>query len=303
PALAVVSQSGAMASVVRAALEARDMPVALTVSTGNEAVNGAEDFIEHLIEQDHTKAIAIVAEQIRQPRRFLELAARARAKGKPIVLLHPGRSSAAQQSAITHTGAMTGDWQVMRTLVTHAGVALVETMDELIDVAEMLVRFPHLPTRGSIVLGESGAFKAMMLDLAETVGLDLPAPEGASYAMLDSLAPGLILPTNPVDLTAQPLVDPQLYTKALPTLANDPRYGSLVVGMIMTSPAFTHRKATPILEALKEIAAPKPVVFAMLGEDAPVAADVIAAFRERGIPFIRSPDRVIRALATVTRQG
>jgi len=180
PALAVVSQSGAMASVVRAALEARDMPISITVSTGNEAVNGSEDFIEHLIEQDHTKAIAVVAEQIRQPRRFLALAARAREKAKPIVLLHPGRSNAAQQSAITHTGAMTGDWQVMKTLTTHAGVTLVDTMDELIDVCEMMIRFPQLPSKGAIVLGESGAFKAMMLDLAEAVGLDLPEPQGAS---------------------------------------------------------------------------------------------------------------------------
>ena len=43
------------------------------------------------------------------------------------------------ESAITHTGAMTGDWEVMRTLVEHACVALVTTMDELIDVAEMMI--------------------------------------------------------------------------------------------------------------------------------------------------------------------
>ena len=303
PGLAVVSQSGAMASVVRAALDARDVPVAMTVSTGNEAVNGAEDFIEHLLDEAHTSVIAVVAEQIRQPRRFLELAARARTKGKPIVLLHPGRSRAAQQSAITHTGAMTGDWQVMRMLVTHAGVALVETLDELIDVCEMLIRFPHLPTRGPVVLGESGAFKAMVLDLAEQAGLDLPAPEGETHAMLDSLAPGLILPTNPVDLTAQPLVDPELYTKSLPTLVEDDAFGSLVIAMILTSPAFVPRKAKPILDALKKIEVPKPIVFAMLGEDTPVPEDIIAAFRERDIPFIRSPDRVVRALAVVTRLG
>ena len=303
PGLAVVSQSGAMASVVRAALDARDVPVAITVSTGNEAVTGAEDFIEHLLDEAHTAAIAVVAEQIRQPKRFLELAAKARTKKKPIVLLHPGRSKAAQQSAITHTGAMTGDWEVMRTLVTHAGVALVETMDELIDVCEMLIRFPRLPSKGPVILGESGAFKAMVLDLAEQVGLDLPQPTGASHDMLSALAPGLILPTNPVDLTAQPLVDPQLYTKSLPTLVADDTYGSLVVAMILSSPAFVARKAQPILEALEKAQGGKPTIFAMLGEDSYVSPDVIAAFRARDIPFVRSPDRVVRARATVTRLG
>ena len=123
-----------MASVIRAALNARGLPVALTVSTGNEAVNGIEDFIAHCIGDPDISVLAIVAEQIRRPREFLDLAAKVHAAGKRIALLHPGRSAAARDSAVTHTGAMTGDWDVMRTLVEHAGVALVTTMDEFIDV-------------------------------------------------------------------------------------------------------------------------------------------------------------------------
>ena len=93
----------------------------------------------------------------------------------------------------------------------------------------------------------------MMLDLAEEVGLELPPPEGASYEMLDTLAPGLILPTNPVDLTAQPLVDPELYIRALPPLANDARYGSVVLGMILSSPAMAARKTEPVLKAIRSM--------------------------------------------------
>ena len=62
-----------------------------------------------------TGVIGLIVEQFRQPRRFLALARRARrSAGKTIVLLHPGRSAAARDSAATHTGAMAGDYQVMR---------------------------------------------------------------------------------------------------------------------------------------------------------------------------------------------
>ena len=303
PSPAILSQSGAMASVIRAALNARGLGVALTVSTGNEAVNGIEDFMAHAIDDPGISVLAIVAEQIRRPREFLALAAKAREKSKPIVMLHPGRSAAARESAVTHTGAMTGDWDVMKTLVEHACVGLVTTMDELIDVAEMMARFDHLPSRPPLVFGESGCFKALMLDLADAAGLELPPPEGASYDVLNKLAPGLILATNPVDLTAQPLVDPDLYTRALPPLAADDRYGSVVLGMILSSPTMAARKTEPVLKAIRSIQNRKPMVYAMLGDEAPVPENYVGQFRDLGIPFVRSPDRVLRALATVTKLG
>ncbi|MGE0627991.1 MAG: acetate--CoA ligase family protein [Hyphomicrobiaceae bacterium] len=303
PALAVISQSGAMASVVRAALHAHDLDISYTVSTGNEVVSGVEDFLAFMIDDPAVKAIALIVEQFRQPRRFLQLVDAARAAGKPIVLLHPGRSQAARESALTHTGAMTRNYEVMRTLVEHAGVAAVDTMEELVDVAELLVRCREVPSKGPIVLGESGAFKALALDQAETVGLELPMPEGATREVLETLAPGLILATNPVDLTAQPLVDPGLYRKALTPLLTDDRYGSVVIAPMLTSAQTAAHKAKPLLDTLKDTGVPKPVILAMLGDDVEVPADVITGFRTLGIPFFRSPDRALRALAAFTRLG
>ena len=303
PCLGVVSQSGAMASVVRAALNARDLDLSYTMSTGNEAVNGVEDFLEFLLEEDNTRVIALIVEQFRHPRRFLELAARARAKGKPIVLLHPGRSQAARESAATHTGAMAGDYAVMKTLVTHAGVALAENMEELIDLTELMLRCPSVPKRGALIFGESGAFKALMLDVAEDIGFELPEPQGKSREVLAALAPGLILPTNPVDLTAQPLVDPGLYRRALTPLLADDHYDSIVLGLIVSTPSMARTKIGPVYETLRDVPTTKPVIFAMLGEDSEVPADLIADFRSVNVPFFRSPDRAMRALAAFTRYG
>ena len=111
--VAVVSQSGAMASAVRVALQARGIGVSYSVSTGNEASLCAEDFLEELIADPHTRVIAMLMEQIRQPARFLDLASVARKAGKFIVLHHLGRSVAAREAARTHTGALSGDYAIM----------------------------------------------------------------------------------------------------------------------------------------------------------------------------------------------
>jgi acetate---CoA ligase (ADP-forming) len=73
-----------------------------------------------------------------------------------------------------------------------------------------------------------------------------------------------------------------------------------VLAIIMSSPAMNRRKVQPILDALREGKPGKPVLFAMLGEDAEVTPDVIAEFRELGVPYLRSPERALRALARAT---
>ena len=62
----------------------------------------------------------------------------------------------------------------MRTQVTHAGIAFVETLDELADTSEILARFPEPPTKGVGILTFSGAFCAIAHDFCESIGFDVP---------------------------------------------------------------------------------------------------------------------------------
>jgi acyl-CoA synthetase (NDP forming) len=143
PGVGIVSQSGAMACVLSVMLTSRNVGVSYVISTGNEAASGVQDYVGFLLDDPHTRAIGMIVEQFRQPQRFLELAEQARRKGKQIVLLHPGRSSAARESAATHTGAMAGDFQVMRTQVERKGVLLAENLEELGDLLEFAARCTH----------------------------------------------------------------------------------------------------------------------------------------------------------------
>ena len=298
--IGIASQSGAMAAVVVVGLRDRELGISFSISTGNEAASNIEDYVEYLVEEEHTHVILMIVEHFRHPRRFLAAAIRARSLGKHIVLLHPGRCGAARASAETHTGAMAGDYQVMRTKVSHAGVVVVDTLEELLDVSEILVRCPSLPSGGAAVFTESGAFKALTLDFCDALGLPVPTLNEATAAALRGVMPDFIPPSNPLDLTAQALVDPGLYSRTLPIILNDDRYGSLVLGIILTDEATSGLKFPPIIDTMRRLKPSKPVVFAGLDEGARVSPEHVRELRALGVPFFPSPERVYRALARLT---
>lgn len=297
PGIGIVSQSGAMAAVLGVMLTSREIGISYSISTGNEAASGVEDYIEYLLDDPHTRAIGMIVEQFRQPRRFLELAHRARSQNKQIVLLHPGRSHAARESAATHTGAMAGDYEVMRTQVERRGVLLAENLEELGDLLEVALRCRTLPAGGAAVLTESGAFKALTLDLCEQIGLNLPALTDANAPLLRAAMPAFVPVSNPVDLTAQALVDPDLYRRSLAALLQDDRFGSIVFGIIQTDATTSNIKFPPIISALRDLDPQKPIVFAGLDEGAKVPQQYIEQLRELGVPYFPSPDRAMRAVA------
>lgn len=297
PGVAVVSQSGAMAAVLGVSLAAHELTLSFSVSTGNEAACGVEDYLEYVLEEPSVKVVSMIVEQFRQPTRFLALARRARALGKPIVLLHPGRSSAARDSAATHTGAMVGDYAAMRALVSRAGVILVDSLEELTDVTDIASRCGATFAAGCGVLTESGAFKAITLDLCEQVGLELTPINAAVNAGMRAVLPDFIPVSNPMDLTAQALVDPDLYKRTLAVLLGDASFGCVVLGLIMTDVATSTLKLPSVIAAIKELKPTKPVIFAALDEGAEVPPAFIDELRALGVPCFATAERAFRAVA------
>ena len=114
----------------------------------------------------------------------------------------------------------------MRLKVERAGVLLVETLEELGDVAEMLLRLPARAAGGAAVVCESGAYKALTLDLAEREGLPLAPLGDADSPGLRAALPDFVPVSNPLDVTAQGLVDPDLYARVLAALIGDDRVGA-----------------------------------------------------------------------------
>ncbi|MCM2493942.1 acetate--CoA ligase family protein [Burkholderia glumae] len=303
PAIGILSQSGAMMAVLNTTLASRGLPLSYAVSTGNEAASHLEDYLQFLLDDAGTRVIAMIAEQFRQPARLLEIARHARRAGKLLVLLHPGRSAAARASAATHTGAMAGDHSLMRTKVERAGVVIAPTLEELGDIAEIGLRCAHLPSRGTAIVGESGAFKALCLDICEGLGLELPALSDDDAPALRAAMPAFVAVSNPLDLTAQGLVDPELYYRTLSALFDDDRFSAIVVGLIQTDPVTCAIKMPPVLRAVLELRPDKPVICAGLDEGAAVPAEYIEQMRELGIPYFPGTERALRAVARLVELG
>lgn len=301
--VAFVSQSGGTPTVVRFALAAKSIGVAYHISVGNEALLGIEDFLGPMIADDRISVIAAFCEQIRKPQQFLAAARQARERNKRIVALHPGASEAARESARSHTGALVGDHALVRAIMESAGVVPVDTIEEMIDVIDLLIRFDAIPSRGPAMIADSGAFKAVTLDYCEQLGLPLPAFDGASVERLSAVIPAFVGTANPLDLTAQALIDTDMYANAIDAVADDTATGSTIVSGIFGSGEGGLGKVRTMIPALQRNWATRPGAIAMLVYDGDIGHEVFRECAQAGVPFFRSPERALRALGRVTRYG
>jgi len=296
-AVGIASQSGALAAVLATTLFARDGYVSTSVSTGNEAVSGVEDYVEWLIDDPRTHVIAMYVESLRRPQAFIAAARRAREAGKPIVMLHPGKSNRAQESAATHTGAMAGDYALMKAKLGREGVIFAETLEELGDIATMAVTCKALPGANMAVLGESGALRGLAFDIAEDIGLDLVDLNDENTPAMRAILPDYVPVSNPTDITALGLSEPEIYTKVLTVLLEDPRVGSVVASIIQSDPITSKIKFPAIIKVLEDGTFSKPLVFAGVDEGARVPAEYVDGLRKVGIPWFPSTERAYRAIA------
>ena len=279
-------------------LFARDGYVSTSVSTGNEAVSGVEDYVEWLVDDPDTHVIAMYVESLRRPQAFLAAARRAREAGKPIVMLHPGKSNKAQESAATHTGAMAGDYALMKAKVAREGVIFAETLEELGDIATMAVTCKALPGANMAVLGESGALRGLAFDIAEDIGLDL-------VDLNDAQQPGDA--RDPARLRAG--VEPDRHHRARPVGAGDLHQGpdraargraGRLGGRLdhPVGPDHLRRSSSrTIIKVLEDGTFPKPLVFAGVDEGARVPPEYVDGLRKVGIPWFPSTERAYRAIA------
>ncbi|MEO8778643.1 MAG: acetate--CoA ligase family protein [Rhodanobacter sp.] len=299
--IGIVTQSGAMAGNLRQAFLSKGLQVAFAGSTGNEAVLGAEDLVGHLIDSDAVDVVAIFVEMIRKPQVFLETAVRARAAGKPIVLMHPGRSVKAREAAQSHTGALAGDYELMRTLVEREAAIVVPSLDELFDTVAILARYPAPVKGGAVVASNSGAIRGISLDACEEMGLEFAVLNEVTVTAIKAVLPDFATVDNPLDLTSQGMQRPEIFGQTAQAILADANVGSFVVPLMGGSPKQQADKARSLLPALA--GTEKPVVFVIMGDEAPLGEEFLALVRESGVPFLRSPDRALRAMTHVHRRG
>src|SRR5271166_2934857 len=107
-----ISQSGALCTAVLDWSLKEMVGFSAFVSVGSMVDVGWGDLIYHLGNDPKTRSIVIYMESIGNARSFLS-AAREVALNKPIIVIKPGRTAAAAKAAASHTGALTGQDDVL----------------------------------------------------------------------------------------------------------------------------------------------------------------------------------------------
>jgi acyl-CoA synthetase (NDP forming) len=183
----------------------------------------------------------------------------------------------------------------MRTLVEDAGAIVVTTMDEMMDLAEILVRYPKPPVKGPGIFTASGAFVGLSNDMAEELGFEFPAVEPATLKIFDDTLPPYGNYGNPLDATAG--FTPAQLPVVVKALIDDPNIGMLFISF----PINTGVVVQNFNKGME--GSDKPKVMVALGDSWPLAPDVMEAVKQSPAVFGRSSDRMMRAIATYLRYG
>ncbi|TWP34937.1 acetate--CoA ligase family protein [Leekyejoonella antrihumi] len=291
---ALITQGGAMGRAVIDAMESHGSPgLNYWFSTGNEADLQAADFLGWLADEPSTDTIVMVLESIRDGRRFMEAAALARDHGKQIIVLKVGRSAAGRQATATHTAALAGRDAVVDAALRQCGIIRVDDIDELVDLARILDRYPVREVANVGVCSLSGGSAAHLADLCGTYGFNVESPTTATLQKLQDLLPPLAAVGNPVDLTTGIFSSPELVGEALKVFISDERIDALVMPFPYQLGHINHVMAEKLAEVSRLF--DKPIIAVAISESMfeDPAADTLRAVR---VPYIPSATKAVLAL-------
>lgn len=287
----LVSQSGALGSVLLSRLAEQKIGISHWISTGNEANIELHECIEFLIDDPKTAVITMFVETIRQPDAFRMAAERALKVGKPLVVYKTGKSTLGRAAVQTHTGSLAGDDSIYDGLFRQLGVIRVSTITELIDVSWALSTQPRPGGPRIGVVTASGGVCSMVADQVEELGLELAEFPPSAVSAIASVIPPFGAARNPVDITIGTMSKPDNFASVLRTVASLDTVDAVIV-MLTTA---ADPVATPIAQSIIDISTEiqKPFLVGRLSSDqlAPVSKPLLV---EHGIPVYSSPDRVLK---------
>jgi len=296
-AIGLASQSGSlMASLIS---HAQDLGTGFSVAAtvGNQADIELCDLLEYFIEDDNTRAICLYIEGLKDGARFLALAQRARAAGKPILAVKAGRSAAGQQVTQSHTASLAGSYEVWEAACRDYAVCLLDDPEALIYCADFLIRFGAAATPTVAVVSPSGGTVAVTGDRVVAAGLTLAEPGATTCTELKKfLPPGRTI--NPLDVGGLPRasgLDSALTAYEL--LANDPAVGAILIA-VATTPQLDDKVRQWGKAAL---AGKKPT--AILLTPGKLVDGARNALKEIGCPYTNRLDDALRVLRVAVDYG
>ncbi|WP_406699053.1 bifunctional acetate--CoA ligase family protein/GNAT family N-acetyltransferase [Singulisphaera sp. Ch08] len=289
-----LSQSGALCDAILDWSLRENVGFSAFVSVGSMIDIGWGDLIDYLGDDPHTRCIVIYMESIGDARAFLS-AAREVALTKPIIVLKAGRSEAAARAAASHTGAITGNNDVLDAAFRRCGVLRVDTLAEMFAVAEILSKQPRPRGPRLAIVTNAGGPGVLAADALLSAGGELAQFSSETMETLNACLPAPWSHGNPIDILGDASAD--RYTKVVEAAVQDRATDGLLV--ILTPQAMS--EPTQTAESLKAYARVegKPVLASWMG-GADIASGV-EILNRAGIPTFVYPDTAARVFHAMWR--
>jgi acyl-CoA synthetase (NDP forming) len=217
--ISLVSQSGGLLNSFAELVTNRGIGANYLVSSGNEAVLEMADYIEFLADDPATRVIACILEGANNGRHFRTAIERA-ARKKPLVVLKLGRSEFGQRATLAHTGTLAGRHEAFAALFRQNGVALVDSIDALVETAALLDLAPLPQGDRVVMMTVSGGATSLIGDLGEAAGLNFPPIAEATNTRIQKILGVERAFGNPLD------------TVGLPRLRRDGNISAVVQAML-----------------------------------------------------------------------
>jgi acyl-CoA synthetase (NDP forming) len=207
----------------------------VAVSSGQELVTPAADYMEYALGLPGTRVLALVLETLRAPDAFRAALGQAAARDIAVVALTVGGSPGGRAMVAAHSGALAGDDGAWEALFDAYGVIRVSDLDEMADTLELLGAGRRARGRagagGIASVHDSGAERALVMDVAADVGLAFAPLSDATLGRLrEVLDPGLEA-MNPLDVWGTGADTRIVVGGALQAMADDPAVAAVVLGV------------------------------------------------------------------------
>ncbi len=291
---AFVTQSGALGTATAGTARKRGLNFGYFVNTGNEVDLQFVDIMRAIVAEDRIRVGAGYIEGLKNGPGLLEVAEDAMARAKPLVLTKVGRTRAGAKAIASHTGSLAGEDAVFDGVIRQRGIIRARSDEQILDFVDVFSQCALPAGKGIGFITRSGGAGALMADRAEEIGLDVATLSDDTVAALRKVVPAFGSTSNPVDITAQGLVNPALMRDSLKILLSDPKVDIAIVWL-----SFTDKYAEITVQSFVEAKAQtdKPFIVCWMG-----IPDIAAKLmREHGIPYLRSAEPAVDAVAALAR--
>ena len=288
--IALVSQSGAICAATVEDAEAQDIGFSKVISMGNKVDMDESDVLELLAEDEDTRVIVMYLEDIRNGRRFMEIAKEITTeKKKPIIVLKAGRTAEGAKAAASHTGALGGSDANYEAAFAQCGVIRVDTMGELFDLATAFSKQP-LPDGDVVIVSNAGGPAIISTDACSRYGLKM-ADMSSIKDEIAKVIPPYGSPRNPVDIVGD--ADYLRFEKVLLLVLAHPNVGS-VVTMCTPSATLNYDDLARVLVKMSQQFSNKTILASLMGLAEGIENRKIMS--EGGIPYYLYAEPAIKTL-------